>query len=382
MQRIYLDNAATTSVYAEVAALMYELSKENFGNPSSLHSEGMRAAKLLEDSRAKLAYCLSCASDEIFFTSGGTESDNLAVLGALRAGRERGKNHIVTTSIEHPAVLGAVKGSGAGYTLVAPDESGRVSVRDIEKAIREDTALVSVMYANNETGAIQPVKETAALCRKRGVLFHTDAVQAAGHIETDAHGLGADMISLSAHKFHGPKRAGALYVRRGTDIAPVFFGGGQENGLRPGTQDAIGAFGMAEALGRSLCGFAEKSARISSLRNELETGLKNIKGAHINGGRDRLPGITNVCFEGVDGVSLAALLDLAGIAVSTGTSCESAHGSPSRVLLAMGVPGSLARGAIRISLSEFNTEEEIRFVLHTMTDNVRKLRALQHSTAE
>ena len=382
MERIYMDNAATTALYAETADAMAALSKEIYGNPSSRHAEGMRAAKLLAGSREKLALLLGSGPEEMYFTSGGTESDNLAVFGALNAGRGYGKNHIVASSIEHPAVLNAVKGSGAAYTLVAPDASGRVSVLDIEKAIRKDTALVSVMYANNETGVIQPVKEIADLCRKRGVLFHTDAVQAAGHTDINAHLLGADMISLSAHKFHGPKGAGALYIRRGVNIDPAFSGGGQENGVRPGTQDIIGAFGMAESLGRSLDGIAEKSARISGLRETLENALSKIEGAHFNGASDRLPGITNVSFEGINGASFAALLDLCGIAVSAGAACASSEDRPSRVLIAMGVPESLARGAIRISLSEFNTAAEISAVAGVIADNVRRLRALQQRSAE
>ena len=380
MQRIYLDNAATSPMFREVADEIYRIESEYFGNPSSRHAEGARAAELLSDARNRAAVCLGCLPEEIVFTSGGSESDNLAIRGALEAGKKRGKNRFLTTSIEHRAVLRAA----AGFTTdPAPvDREGYVSPYEIANRIDTRTAVVSVMLANNETGAIQPVREVAAVCREHGVLFHTDAVQAAGHMKINAHELGVDMLSLSAHKFHGPKGIGALYIRKGTQIESLIRGGDQENGFLAGTENVSGACGMALALELSTRDIEEKSARINEMRGILAAAFGSAGGAYIAGGDERLPGIINVCFAGVSGESLAALLDMRGIAVSSGSACESATPAPSRVLTAMGVPEELARCAVRFSVSELNTRAEIEYAARAAVEAVRDIRSAQQISRE
>ena len=375
MPRIYLDNAATTRIYDDIASEMFAAAKEYYGNPASAHSEGARAAELIARSRRMVAECLNCGEDEIFFTSGGTESDNWALYAMARAS---GKDRAAVSVLEHAAVIRSAERHFAKTDLIPCGADRRVSAAEVERALCKDTGAVSVMLANNETGDIQPVIDIARVCRKKGVYFHTDAVQAAGHIPLDVKKLGADMISASAHKFHGPKGVGFLYVRRGTALEPFILGGAQQNGMRAGTENCVSAYGLALALSRSVKELAETSARVAALRAEAERRILQIEGAHIvSAGVERLPGILCVCFEGVQGESLAMLLDLVGIAVSSGPACHSSDGAPSRVLTAMGIGSELARGELRISISGYNTREEISAAADAVAAAVQKSRGIK-----
>ncbi|MBQ6042627.1 MAG: cysteine desulfurase [Clostridia bacterium] len=377
MDRIYLDNAATTRIYDEVASEMFALSKEYYGNPSSSHSEGARAAALLSEARGIVAECLNCEEDEIFFTSGGTESDNWALYALSPAVKSDGKRRIAVSAVEHAAVLRAAEKYYENVDIIKCGSDGRVTVSAAEEAITPDTAAVSVMFANNETGALQPVDGIAGFCREKGIPFHTDAVQAVGRVPVDLQKLKVDMLSASAHKFHGPKGTGFLYVRGGR-IAPLMVGGTQQNGKRAGTQDCIAAYGAALALQKSVKELIGTSDRVTVLRELAERGISRIEGAHIVcAGTERLPGILNVCFEGVQGESLAALLDIAGVAASSGPACRGKRSDPSRALTAMGIAPELARGELRISFSGFNTREETEYAVAAIERAVIKTRQIK-----
>ncbi|MGN1204958.1 MAG: cysteine desulfurase family protein [Lachnospiraceae bacterium] len=341
-----------------------------YGNPSSLHTKGQQAAAAMDRARNIMAKYLDCSPKEIYFTSGGSESDNQAILSAARIGAKNGKKHIISTAIEHHAVLHMLKKletEGFEVELLPVDEEGSLSPGQVEDAIREDTCLVTIMYANNEIGTILPITEIGRICQKRGVLFHTDAVQAAGHLPISVKEQGIDMLSLSAHKFHGPKGVGVLYARKGIVLSSVIEGGAQERGKRAGTENVPAIVGMAAAFEECCEHMTEDAVRISAMRDRLIEGLKQIPHAILNGSaQNRLPGNVNFCFEGVDGESLLILLDAKGICASSGSACASGSLEPSHVLLAIGRSPKLARGALRLSLSSNNTEEEIDYILNAL----------------
>jgi cysteine desulfurase len=378
--RIYLDNAATTRVHPAVAATMAHALTDGFGNPSSLHAAGREARKAVEDARAAIARHLRCAPREIVFTSGGTEADNLALFGAARALRAKGA-HVVTTAIEHPAVheaARALESEGVSVTFVGVDAAGRVDPAEIERALRPDTTLVSVMLVNNETGVIQPVAEIARRVRPRGVLVHTDAVQALGKMPVDIGSLGADLLAVSAHKIQGPKGIGALYVRKGVALLPRQIGGHQEWDVRPGTENLPGIVGFAAAVERAHRDLPGRIEALRALRDRLERGLAGrAGGVRVHGaGADRSPAILNASFEGVDGESLLIALDRMGVCVSTGSACASGSAEPSRVLAAMGIPRETAKGAVRFSLSDETTAEEIDAAIGCVERAVTRLRTI------
>lgn len=374
MERIYMDNAATTPIYPEVVDIMSDLMKKVYGNPSSLHEEGVEAFRVLDKAREKIAESLGCEGKEIYFTSGGSEADNWAILGTLALFAKKGKTHVITTNIEHHAILHTLANRKIDTTYVPVDSEGYVNPKDIENAIREDTALVTVMLANNEIGTIQPVKEIADICKKHKVYFHTDAVQAVGHMKIDVREIGCDMLSLSGHKFHGPKGVGALYVRKGIALPNLIDGGGQEKGRRAGTENFIADYGMAAALQKSLENIDEKLKNQSEIRDMLIEGIKKIEKTRINGGNNRLAGNVNACFEGIEGESLLLSLDMMGIAASSGSACTSGSLDPSHVLLALGLTHEVAHGSLRLSLSEFSTKEEAEYVLNVLPEIVSRLR--------
>ena len=379
MERIYADNAATTAM-SRAAMDAMTAAMALYGNPSSLHQEGQRAAKALEDARYVMADALGCRPGEIIFTSGGSEADNQALRSAAAEGKRRGRRHIISTAVEHHAVLRTLEelaDEGFDVTLLPVDENGRVSAGDAAAAIREDTCLVSVMTANNEVGTIQPAAEIAALCRVRHIPFHTDAVQAAGHLSLRVDELGVDMLSLSAHKFHGPKGVGALYVRRGTPVTPVIFGGAQERGRRAGTENLPAIAGMAAALRESVEHMERDRAHVTALRDRLAAGLLRIPHAVLNGGgAERLPGIVNLSFECVEGEPLVLLLDARGIAASSGSACASGSHTASHVIRALGRSDALALGSVRLSLCESNTADEVDRIIAAVTESVAYLRSL------
>lgn len=377
---IYADNAATTKISPAAKDKMLECMESFWGNPSSLHTHGQKAAEELARAREMVAACIGADAKEITFTSGGSEADNQAILSAVTAGAKKGKKHIVSTAIEHHAVLHMLKRlekQGIEITLVNVGENGIVSVPDLAAAIREDTALVTVMFANNEIGTVQPVAEIGALCRERGVLFHTDAVQAAGQVEIDVKAMNIDFLSLAAHKFHGPRGAGALYARRGLPLANLIEGGAQERGRRGGTEDLPAFAGMAAAL-REACGnMEENAAYLRSLRDRLIEGLSQIPHSALNGDPvRRLPGNVNVCFEGIEGEALLLLLDARGIAASSGSACTSGSLDPSHVLLAIGRPHEIAHGSLRLTLSPENTPEEVEEIIRAVGEVVSYLRGM------
>ncbi len=378
--QIYLDNAATTRMSRAAADAMYGVMDTVFGNPSSLHTAGQLAAETLAGARERIAACLHCHADEITFTSGGSEADNQAILSAAEAGARKGKKHIVSTAFEHHAVLHTLdklRKEGFTVTLLAVHENGIVLPEEVEAAIREDTCLVTVMYANNEIGTVQPIREIGAVCRKRGVVFHTDAVQAAGHLPIDVGMQNIDLLSLSAHKFHGPKGTGVLYARKGIPLISLIAGGAQERGKRAGTENVPAVVGMAAAL-EEACAAMEKNAdRITRLRDRLIDGLSEIPHAILNGDRNnRLPGNVNFCFEGIEGESLLLLLDDRGICASSGSACTSGSLDPSHVLLAIGRPHEIAHGSLRLTLSEETTPEEIAYTIRAVRDAVGYLRGM------
>ena len=367
---IYVDNAATTQMSRKAIDAMLPYMESMYGNPSSLHTKGQQAAAAMDRARNIMAKYLDCSPKEIYFTSGGSESDNQAILSAARIGAKNGKKHIISTAIEHHAVLHMLKKletEGFEVELLPVDEEGSLSPGQVEDAIREDTCLVTIMYANNEIGTILPITEIGRICQKRGVLFHTDAVQAAGHLPISVKEQGIDMLSLSAHKFHGPKGVGVLYARKGIVLSSVIEGGAQERGKRAGTENVPVIVGMAAAFEECCEHMTEDAVRISAMRDRLIQGLKQIPHAILNGSvQNRLPGNVNFCFEGVDGESLLILLDAKGICASSGSACASGSLESSHVLLAIGRSPKLARGALRLSLSSNNTEEEIDYILNAL----------------
>ena len=375
---IYADNAATTRMSAGAIAVMTACMEDSWGNPSSLYGFGQRAKELLEGARERVAACIGASPREIYFTSGGSEADNQAIRSAALAGARKGKRHILSTAFEHHAVLHTLTQLGReGFEieLLPVGPSGVVTAEQVAAAIREDTALVSVMYANNEIGTIQPIPEIGALCREKGVWFHTDAVQAAGHLPIDVAAQGIDLLSLSAHKFHGPKGVGALYARKGVPLTPLIEGGAQERGRRAGTENVPAAVGMAAALEESYAHMAENAAKVSALRDKLILGLSQIPHSALNGDpASRLPGNVNFCFEGIEGESLLLLLDDKGICASSGSACTSGSLDPSHVLLAIGRPHEVAHGSLRLSLCGENTEADVEAILKAVPEIVAYLR--------
>ena len=380
MKRIYLDNAATTKMSRTAVEAMLPYLQEQYGNPSSLHSLGQAAAEALSSARERVADCLGCTAGEITFTSGGSEADNQALLSAARLGERKGKMHIVSTAFEHHAILHTLKKlerEGFEVTLLPVGENGVILPEQVEHAIRDDTCLVTVMYANNEIGTIQPIAEIGAVCRARGVLFHTDAVQAAGHLPIDVRGQNIDMLSLSAHKFHGPKGVGVLYSRQGVPLTTLIEGGAQERGKRAGTENIPAIMGMAAALEEACGRLGENAAAVSALRDRLIDGLSEIPHSVLNGDRtQRLPGNVSFCFEGIEGESLLLLLDDKGICASSGSACTSGSLDPSHVLLAIGRVHDIAHGSLRLTLSEETTAEEVEYTIQAVGEAVAHLRAM------
>lgn len=380
VNRIYVDNAATTKMSKTAIDAMLPYLDTIYGNPSSLHSEGQRAAEALAFARERIAKVLGCTAREITFTSGGSEADDQAIISAARNGEKKGKKHIVSTAFEHHAVLHTLetlKKQGFDITLLDVHENGIVTADEVRDAIRDDTCLVSVMYANNEIGTIQPIADIGAVCREKGVIFHTDAVQAAGHIHIDVDKQNIDMLSLSAHKFHGPKGIGVLYSKRGILLTSLIEGGAQERGKRAGTENIPAIMGMAAALEEAAKNIDKTSEKLISLRDKLISGLSDIPHSVLNGDMEkRLPSNVNFCFEGIEGESLLLLLDDMGISASSGSACTSGSLDPSHVLLAIGRVHDIAHGSLRISLSEDNTEEEIDYIICSVKKTVEYLRGI------
>ncbi len=376
--QVYADNAATTKMSRTAIEAMLPYMDEIYGNPSSLHSVGQRAAEALQGARETVAQCLNCTPREIYFTSGGSEADNQAILSAARIGERKGKKHIISTAFEHHAVLHTLKKlekEGFEVELLPVGPIGTVTAQQVADAIREDTCLVTVMYANNEIGSILPIAEIGAVCRERGVLFHTDAVQAAGHLPIDVQAQKVDMLSLSAHKFHGPKGIGVLYARKGIVLTSLIEGGAQERGKRAGTENIPAIMGMAAALREAVDHMEENAQKVSALRDKLIAGLSEIPHCALNGDPvNRLPGNVSFCFEGIEGESLLLLLDAKGICASSGSACTSGSLDPSHVLLAIGRPHEVAHGSLRLSLCEWNTEEEMDHILAEVPQIVEYLR--------
>lgn len=381
MREIYADNSATTKLAPEVLDKMMPYLTTYYGNPSSLYRVGGKAKEAVEKSRANIAKNLGAAHpSEIFFTSGGSESDNWALKGVCHALKAKGKKHIVTSKFEHHAILhtcNALEKEGFEVTYLDVYENGIVRPEDVENAIREDTAIVSIMYANNEIGTIQPIKEIGEICKKHKVLFHTDAVQAAGFVKIDVVEQNIDLLSMTAHKIHGPKGCGLLYVRRGIRIDNLIEGGAQERNKRAGTENVAGIVGLDAALQLALDTMDERNAKLTKMRDRLIDGLLKIERSRINGDRiHRLPGNVNMCFEGIEGESLLLKLDLNGIAASSGSACTSGSLDPSHVLLAIGLPHEIAHGSMRLSFSDENTEEDIDYILSVVPEIVNYLRAM------
>ena len=375
---IYTDNAATTKMSDTALAAMLPCLQDNYGNPSSLHSVGQRAAEALQGARETVARCLGCDPKEIIFTSGGSEADNQAIISAARWGALKGKKHIISTAFEHHAVLHTLKKlekEGFEVELLPVGTTGTITTEQVAAAIRPDTALVTIMYANNEIGSILPIAEIGAVCREKGVIFHTDAVQAAGHLHIDVKAQNIDMLSLSGHKFHGPKGSGVLYARKGIPLVNIIEGGAQERGKRAGTENLPAIVGMAAALQEACDHIDENAAKVSALRDKLISGLSKIPHSALNGDPvHRLPGNVNFCFEGIEGESLLLLLDAKGICASSGSACTSGSLDPSHVLLAIGRPHEVAHGSLRLSLCEWNTEEEVDIILQEVPRIVEYLR--------
>ena len=375
---IYTDNAATTKMSDTALAAMLPCLQDNYGNPSSLHSVGQRAAEALQSARETVARCLGCDPKEIIFTSGGSEADNQAIISAARWGALKGKKHIISTAFEHHAVLHTLKKlekEGFDVELLPVGTTGTITPEQVAAAIRPDTALVTIMYANNEIGSILPIAEIGAVCREKGVIFHTDAVQAAGHLHIDVKAQNIDMLSLSSHKFHGPKGSGVLYARKGIPLVNIIEGGAQERGKRAGTENLPAIVGMAAALQEACDHIDENAAKVSALRDKLISGLSKIPHSALNGDPvHRLPGNVNFCFEGIEGESLLLLLDAKGICASSGSACTSGSLDPSHVLLAIGRPHEVAHGSLRLSLCEWNTEEEVDIILREVPRIVEYLR--------
>ena len=380
MPRIYADNAATTKISQTAMKAMISAMENSYGNPSSIHQIGMAANDALQTAREQIARCLGCMPKEIFFTSGGTESDNQAIVSAAMLGAKQNKRHIISTAFEHHAVLHTLrrlKEQGFEIQLLDVGAEGNITAAQVEEAIRPDTCLVTVMFANNEIGSILPIAEIGEVCRAHGVLFHTDAVQAAGHIPVNVKKQNIDMLSLSAHKFHGPRGIGALYVKRGIELISLMEGGGQERGKRPGTENLPAIMGMAAALKEECTLMEQNEAKVTAMRDRLIQGLSQIPYSILNGSREkRLPGNVNFCFEGVSGESLLLLLDSRGICASSGSACASGALEPSHVLLSLGLAPEIAQGSLRISLDISNTEEEIDYMLEVIPQVVEQLRGM------
>lgn len=353
---------------------------EIYGNPSSLHSAGQTAAQALNDARERIAGCLGCSAREITFTSGGSEADNQAIISAAKLGERSGKKHIISTAFEHHAVLHTLKKlekQGFEVTLLDVHENGIITADEVKAAIRPDTCLVTVMFANNEIGTVQPIAEIGAVCREKGVIFHTDAVQAAGHIAINTQEMNIDMLSLSAHKFHGPKGIGVLYARKGIPLSVLIEGGAQERGKRAGTENIPAIMGMAAALEEACRNAEENAKKVSAIRDRLIDGLSKIPHSVLNGdAENRLPGNVNFCFEGIEGESLLLLLDDKGICASSGSACTSGSLDPSHVLLAIGRPHEIAHGSLRLSVSEENTLDEAEYTIKAVSDVVELLRGI------
>lgn len=380
MPRIYADNAATTKISQTAMKAMISAMENSYGNPSSIHQIGMAANDALQTAREQIARCLGCMPKEIFFTSGGTESDNQAIVSAAMLGAKQNKRHIISTAFEHHAVLHTLrrlKEQGFEIQLLDVGAEGNITAAQVEEAIRPDTCLVTVMFANNEIGSVLPIAEIGEVCRAHGVLFHTDAVQAAGHIPVNVKKQNIDMLSLSAHKFHGPRGIGALYVKRGIELTSLMEGGGQERGKRPGTENLPAIMGMAAALKEECTLMEQNEAKVIAMRDRLIQGLSQIPYSILNGSREkRLPGNVNFCFEGVSGESLLLLLDSRGICASSGSACASGALDPSHVLLSLGLAPEIAQGSLRISLDISNTEEEIDYMLEVIPQVVEQLRGM------
>ena len=380
MPRIYADNAATTKISQTAMKAMISAMENSYGNPSSIHQIGMAANDALQTAREQIARCLGCMPKEIFFTSGGTESDNQAIMSAAMLGARQNKRHIISTAFEHHAVLHTLrrlKEQGFEIQLLDVGAEGNITAAQVEEAIRPDTCLVTVMFANNEIGSVLPIAEIGEVCRAHGVHFHTDAVQAAGHIPVNVKKQNIDMLSLSAHKFHGPRGIGALYVKRGIELTSLMEGGGQERGKRPGTENLPAIMGMAAALKEECTLMEQNEAKVTAMRDRLIQGLSQIPYSILNGSREkRLPGNVNFCFEGVSGESLLLLLDSRGICASSGSACASGALDPSHVLLSIGLAPEIAQGSLRISLDISNTEEEIDYMLEVIPQVVEQLRGM------
>ena len=378
--QIYADNAATTKLSRTAIDAMLPYMETYYGNPSSLHTVGQQAAEALMTARQTVAACLGCQPREITFTSGGSEADNQALVSAARIGERKGRKHIISTAFEHHAILHTLKKlekEGFDVQLLDVGPTGTVTAQQVADAIREDTCLVTIMYANNEIGSILPIPEIGAVCREKGVLFHTDAVQAAGHLHIDVKAQDIDMLSLSAHKFHGPKGVGVLYARQGIPLTNIIEGGAQERGKRAGTENIPGIVSMAAALQEACAHIDENAAKVSALRDKLMAGLSQIPHSALNGDPvHRLPGNVNFCFEGIEGESLLLLLDAKGICASSGSACTSGSLDPSHVLLAIGRPHEVAHGSLRLSLCEWNTQEEVDYMLQVIPEVVAYLRSM------
>ena len=378
MMKVYADNAATTQMSKTARDTFIEYMDNFYGNPSSLYTVGQLAKVELEKARETVASCINAKPQEIYFTSGGSEADNQAIRSAAAFGAKKGKKHIISTAFEHHAVLHTLmklEKEGFEVTYLDVHENGVVTPQDVKDALRDDTILVTIMFANNEIGTIQPIREIGELCRERGVWFHTDAVQAAGHVAIDVEADNIDMLSISAHKFHGPKGCGALYVKKGIPVANIIEGGAQERGKRAGTENLPAIVSMAAAFKEACDNMAEASEKSAKLRDMLMKGLKEIPHSKLNGDIDsRLPGTVNFCFEGIEGESLLLLLDARGISASSGSACTSGSLDPSHVLLAIGLPHEVAHGSLRLSINENNTEEEMEYIIKSVSEVVDYLR--------
>ena len=378
--QIYADNAATTKMSRAAIEAMLPYMDKVYGNPSSLHTAGQLANEALTEARERIAKLLGCEAREITFTSGGSEADNQAIVSAARLGEKKGKKHIVSTAFEHHAVLhtlNRLEKEGFEVTLLDVHENGMVTAEQVENAIREDTCLVTVMYANNEIGSVQPVKEIGEVCKKHGVIFHTDAVQAAGHLHINVRKQNIDMLSISAHKFHGPKGVGVLYARKGIVLTNLIEGGAQERGKRGGTENIPAIMGMAAAFEEAVANIDSNTVKLAKMRDRLIEGLSEIPHSVLNGDRvNRLPSNVHFCFEGIEGESLLLLLDDKGICASSGSACTSGSLDPSHGLLAIGRPHEIAHGSLRLTLSEENTDEEVEYIIKSVKEVVEYLRGI------
>ena len=377
---VYADNAATTSVSKTALDAMMPYLTELYGNPSSLYAFGQKAAEALAAARETVAACLNADPKEITFTSGGSEADNQAIVTAARLGARKGKKHLISTQFEHHAVLhtlAKLEKEGFEVTLLDPHEDGVIRVEDVENALRDDTCLVTIMFANNEIGTVQPIAEIGALCREKKVLFHTDPVQAAGHTPIDVKAMNIDMLAISGHKFHAPKGVGALYARRGIALTNIIEGGAQERGKRAGTENVAGIVAMAAALKESCEHIEENTAKIIPMRDKLFAELSKIPHSKINGSLEHhVPGTVNMCFEGIEGESLLLMLDDRGICASSGSACTSGSLDPSHVLLSIGLPHEVAHGSLRLSIGEYNSMEEIDHIIKVVPEVVAYLRSI------